>query len=218
MMMRKRKGFTLLEAMISIGLLSLISVGLYNLIRNGFYMWNMGTAKIALNAEARLTMSSLKKIIQECQGATVNISRFNSTNPANSYLSAVVTESAFITTTMQRCGCGSTTDTVVVGGTGAPVEIYQYNNYLRVVYPFLAPGTDMTDGAEVEANTHYRTLTVSANVESLMFAFLDSKKGSAISVGVRLSKKAWGTRPPVTVFLKEVIMIKRMHSAGYYHN
>lgn len=217
-LLRKRSGFTLMEGMVSIAILGILSAGLYNMIRDGFYMWNMGTARMTLNAEARLTMVAIKKIIQESQGATITISRFNANQPANSYISAVITESAFITSTMTRCGCGTSTDTIVVGGTGAPVEIYQYGNFLRMTYPFIDPGTDITDSAEVEANTHYKTMTISANCESLMFSFIDSKKGDAISVGARFSKRAWNNRPPITVYMKETIMVKRMHSAGYYGN
>ncbi|HRU38377.1 MAG TPA: prepilin-type N-terminal cleavage/methylation domain-containing protein [Candidatus Goldiibacteriota bacterium] len=218
MILRKKKAFTLIEAIISIAILSIVSVGVLNMFRDGMYMWHMGSARITLTAEARLAMVALKKIIQQCQGTSVMISRFNSQQPANSYISAVVTESAFITTTVSRCGCGSTTDTLTVGGTGKPVEVYQFNNYLRIVFPEIRPGTDLTDGAAVEANTYYKTLTVTANLESAMFTFVESKKGTAVTAGIRLSKRAWNNRPPVTVFLKETIMIKRMHSAGYYHN
>jgi prepilin-type N-terminal cleavage/methylation domain-containing protein len=218
MNIRKKKGFTLVELMISVAIIGIVSAGVMTLMKDGITMWRYGTARMALTAEARTSMVALKKMIQQAQGATIKISRFNSNSPANSYLSAVVAESVFITTTQQRCGCGTTSDVVTVGGTGAPVEFYQYNNFIRTVYPQVRPGTDLTDNTAVQANTYYVTLTITSNVESLMFTFVDSKKGTAVSAALRLSKKVLDNKPPVTLFLKETVIVKRMHSAGYYYN
>lgn len=215
---RNKKGFTIIEAMISASIIAIISVGLYSLMRDGMYMWNAGIAKIALTTEAKITMSMIKKAIQQCQGTTIRISRFNSNQPANSYISMILTEPLFIRTTVQRCRCGSTTDAITVGAAGSPVEIYQYSNYLRVVYPEVLPGTDLGDADQVEANTFYKTITISANVESLMFSFSDSKKGRTINVAARFTKWAWHNKKPVEIFLKESVILKRMHSAGYFHN
>jgi len=215
---KSKKAFTLIEAIISVAILSVISVGILNLMRDGMYMWNTGIAKMALTTEGKITMVMIKKAIQQCQGTTIRISRFNSNQPANSYISMILTEPLYIRTTIQRCRCGSQTDAITVGAAGSPVEIYQHNNYLRVVYPEVKPGTDMGDADEVEANTFYKTLTVSANVESIMFSFVDSKKGRAVNVAGRFSKWAWHDRKPIAVFLKETVVIKRMHSAGYFHN
>jgi prepilin-type N-terminal cleavage/methylation domain-containing protein len=216
--LRKKRGFTLVEAMISVAILGIVSMGLNGLFRDSMYMWNMGTARLALNGEARLAMTAVRKLIENAQGTSLTISRFNSNQPAFSYLNATLAESMFITTTTTNCGCTNTNEPTTVGETGAPVELYQYNNYLRFVFPVVAPGTDLTNESAVESNTSYKTLTISANVESVVFAFADSNKGTAITAAIRLSKKVWNNKPPVVVFLKENIMVKRMHSAGYYHN
>jgi len=215
---RSKKGFTVIEAMISAAIMSIVSVGLLSLMRDGMYMWKTGIAKMALTTEGKITMVMIKKAIQQCQGTTIRISRFDSNQPANSYISMILTEPIFIRTTIQRCRCGSSTDSITVGAAGSPIEIYQYNNFLRVVYPEVKPGTDMGDADAVEANTFYKTLTVSANVESIMFSFVDSKKGHAVNVASRFSKWAWQDRKPISIFLKETVIIKRMHSAGYFHN
>ncbi|MCX8092841.1 MAG: prepilin-type N-terminal cleavage/methylation domain-containing protein [Candidatus Goldbacteria bacterium] len=215
---KRKKGFTLIEAMISLAIMSIVSVGIYYLMRDGMYMWNVGVAKMALQTEAKMTMVMIKKAIQQCQGTTIRISRFNSNQPANSYISMILTEPIYIKTTIQRCRCGSQTEAITVGAAGSPIEIYQFNNYLRVVYPEVKPGTDLGDADEVERNTFYKTLTLSANVESIMFSFVDSKKGRAINTAARFSKWAWANKKPVSIFLKETVIIKRMHSAGYFHN
>lgn len=215
---KSKKGFTIIEAIISAAIMSIVSVGIYSLMRDGMYMWNSGVARMALTTEGKTTMVLIKKAIQQCQGTTIRISRFNSNQPANSYISMVLTEPLFIRTTIQRCRCGSQTDAITVGAAGSPIEIYQYNNYLRVVYPEVKPGTDLGDADAVEANTFYKTLTVSANVESIMFSYVDSKKGRAINTAARFSKWAWANRKPISIFLKETVIIKRMHSAGYFHN
>ena len=216
--LRKRKGFTLIEAMVSIAILGIVSVGINKMFRDSMYMWNYGTARLALTAEARMAMTAVKKIIQNSQGATIVISRFDTNQPANSYLSAVLAESMFIATTQSSCGCSSASDPTTVGATGAPIAFYQYGTYLRTVFPVVKPGTDLRDSALVQANTVYKTITISANVESVMFAFMDSNKGTAVSAAIRLSKQVWNNKPPLVIYLKENIAVKRMHSAGYYHN
>ena len=216
--MMNKKGFTLVEVMMTVGILGIVSIGVLNLMRDGMYMWHSGTARIALMSEGRLAMFAAKKMIQQCQGSTLKISRLNTANPANSYIEAVLNEAIFITTTRQRCGCATTTETMTAGGTGAPVKIYQDGTSLKMTYPRIAPGTDLADGAEVEANTSYVTSVISNNVEALMFSYIDSRKANTVTIGLRLSKPFWNGRPPMRVFLKETVVVKRMHSAGYYHN
>lgn len=216
--LKKRRGFTLIEALISVAILGIVSVGINRLFMNSVYMWNYGMARLALTGEARMSMMAIKKMIQNSQGASLAISRFNTNQPANSYLSAVLAETMFISTTQQRCGCAATSDPTTVGATGAPVELYQYGAHLRTVFPAVKPGTDLGDNAAVEANTYYKTMTLSANVESVIFAFMDSNKGTSVSTAIKLSKRVMNNKPPIVIYLKENVAVKRMHSAGYYHN
>lgn len=213
-----KKGFTLIEVMMTVGILGIVSIGILNLMKDGMYMWHSGTVRLALMSEARLAMFAAKKMIQQCQGSTLKISRLNTANPANSYIEAVLNEAIFLTTTRQRCGCGTTSDTMTAGGTGAPVKIYQNGTQLLMTYPHIAPGTDLGDSNEVEANTSYLTSVISNNVESLMFSYIDSRKANTVTIGLRLSKPFWNGKPPMRIFLKETVVVKRMHSAGYYHN
>jgi len=212
-----------MEAMISIAIMGVVSVGFFRLLNDGTYMWNMGSAKLAITGEARLAMTMIKRLVQECQGSTISLSRLNSNAPAFSYMRAIQLETVYITTTQQRCGCGATTDVTTVGSKGSPVQVFQYpvankGSSLLAVYPLIRPGTDLTDNAAVQANTYYRTLTISANLESLSFGLKDSKKGTVVVVNAKFSKKPFGNKPPVTYSVSESIVVKHMHSAGYYYN
>lgn len=217
-MIKKNKGLTLIEVMISVTILGIISVGAIKLYSQGLEMWNYGTAKMALAGEARIIMTTLTKFIHACQGTTVKISRFNNNQPTNSYISGKLLETVFVTTTRGRCCGNAETKNMTVGGAGEDVQIFQNNNYLLSVRPYLLPGTDITDPSEVKNNTRYKTITLTANVESIMFVYDDSQKSDTIVVSVRLSNKPLFNKPPIKINLKKSVVIKHMHSAGYYGN
>ena len=67
---KKRKGFTLLEAILSVAIMSIVSVGIFQLLRDGTYMFNFATARLSLTGESRITMLAIKKLIQQSQGST----------------------------------------------------------------------------------------------------------------------------------------------------
>jgi hypothetical protein len=199
--------------------MSIVSVGIFRLLRDGTYMWSFATARMSLTGEARITMSAIKKMIEDCQGSTIAISRLDVNEPANSYLRAILAEEVYISTTQAKCGCaGGSSSATTVGANGKPVQLFQYKNYIYSVFPEIKPGTDLTDNTAVNANTYYRTLTISANADNLMFAFVDSLDGTSISVGARFSKWVYANQPPVTVYMREDVVVKRMHSGGYYYN
>ena len=199
--------------------MSIVSVGIFQLLRDGTYMFNFATARLSLTGESRITMLAIKKLIQQSQGSTIAISRINANEPANSYIEAIMAEEAVVSTTQSNCGCANGgASLVTIGATGAPVQLFQKNGYLLSVYPQVLPGTDLTNSTQVQANTYYKTITLSANVDSLMFAFVDSKEGTAIAVGARFKKWIYKNKPPVIVFMRENIVVKRMHSAGFYYN
>jgi prepilin-type N-terminal cleavage/methylation domain-containing protein len=214
-----RRGFTLMEAMLSVAMLSIISVGIFRLLKDGNTMWQNGSARIALESEARITMLTIRKLIAQSQGATIAISRFDTNQPVNSYLEAILAEEVYITTTQAKCGCaGQSSSTLTVGAAGAPIQLYQYGSRLLVVYPQIKPGTDMTDNAQVTANTYYTTVTITADLDSISFDFADSKDATVINVGARFSKWIFASSPPITFFEQETIIVERMHAAGYYYN
>ena len=208
-----------MEAMLSIAMLSIISVGIFSLLKDGNTMWQNGSARIALESEARITMLTVRKLITQSQGATIAISRFDASQPVNSYLEAIMAEEVYITTTQSKCGCaGQSSSTTTVGAAGAPVQLYQYGSRLLAVYPQVKPGTDMTDNTQVTANTYYTTVTITADLDSISFDFADSKDATVINVGARFSKWVFASSPPMTLFMQETIVVKRMHAAGYYYN
>jgi prepilin-type N-terminal cleavage/methylation domain-containing protein len=214
-----KRGFTMIEAMISVGLLSILSVGIFTLLKNGNYMWQMGSARIALESESRVTMLTIRKLITQCQGATIAISRYDTGEPVNSYIEAIIAEQVYITTTQSKCGCaGQSSSTTTVGAAGSPIQLFQYGSHLLAVYPQVLPGTDMTNNSAVTANTYYTTVTLTANLDSISFDYADSKDATVINVGARFSKWVFAAQPPLTVFTQETIVVKRMHSAGYYYN
>jgi prepilin-type N-terminal cleavage/methylation domain-containing protein len=214
-----KKGFTMIEAILSVAMLSILSVGIFRLLKDGNYMWQMGSARVALESESRVTMLTIRKLITQCQGATIAISRYDTGEPANSYLEAILAEEVYITTTQSKCGCaGQSSSTTTVGAAGAPVQIFQYGSHLLAVYPQVKPGTDMTDNSQVTANTYYTTITITANLDSISFDFADSKDATVINVGARFSKWIFAAQPPLTIFTQETIVVKRMHAAGYYYN
>ena len=209
----------MIEAMISVGLLSILSVGIFTLLKNGNYMWQMGSARIALESESRVTMLTIRKLITQCQGATIAISRYDTGEPVNSYIEAIIAEQVYITTTQSKCGCaGQSSSTTTVGAAGSPIQLFQYGSHLLAVYPQVLPGTDMTNNSAVTANTYYTTVTLTANLDSISFDYADSKDATVINVGARFSKWVFAAQPPLTVFTQETIVVKRMHSAGYYYN
>ncbi|MFP4466022.1 MAG: PilW family protein [Candidatus Goldiibacteriota bacterium] len=216
--LKKNRGFTLIELMITISIMGIFSLGVMNLFRDGLVMWNLGSARIALAAESKISMLLITKFIHNCQGASLRTSRFNDSQPANSYISADLLETIFVTTTESNCGCGTGSDTLTVGQPNTPVQIFQKGKYLLAVSPYLLEGTDLRDADEVKANTRYQTVTLTANLESIMFNFEDSEDSKTLIVGARFSKKPLANREPVTVFLKKTIAVKHFHSAGYYYN
>jgi len=215
--LRGKKGFTLIEAMIASAIIGIVAAGIYQLAINGFAMWNKGTARIELDNEMRLALSVIKKAVQLSQGSTISISRLSDNAPANSYFSAILGETLYITSNRVKCGRGISADPEVIGLEGVPIEIYQDRNYIVMSVAAVRPGTDMTNAASIKANTYYNVLTITSNAELLSFAFRDSRESGQIAAAVKLSKWAMNNEPPISLFRREIATIKRMHSAGVYN-
>jgi prepilin-type N-terminal cleavage/methylation domain-containing protein len=217
-LLKRKKGFTLLEVLVTSVIMGIVASGVYGLVANGLHMWNFGTARMALDTEAKMTMLMVKKFVELSQGSSLGISRFDNSNcPANSYISGLMGETIYVSTYRLKLGCGMQSDPEAFGIKGNPAEIYQWKNYIRAVFTKVKPGTDLGSSTALAANIYYQTLTLSANCDSLNFVFNDSTDGTVISVAVRLSKWVETKSPPVTVFLKESFAVKHMHSSGYYN-
>lgn len=218
--LKKKIGWTLLELMLVSALLSVIGYGTLKIFMDGVKIWHNSSTRLALYSEARLSMLLLTKFVQNCQGSTIRISRFNNSQPALSYISGILTEPLYVKTTTGYC-CGSGSDVITVGSTNNPnknhTRVYQQDNKLIFAYPYLVPGTDIRDKDEVEANTYYKYITVSTNLESLIITFDDSKRDKIIYISARFVKPGFHNEL-IRVNLKQAVAVKRMHSSGYYAN
>ncbi len=218
--LKNKIGWTLLELLMTSLLLGALGYGTLKIFTDGLKIWHNSSARLALYSEARLTMLLLTKFVQNCQGSTIRISRFNNNQPAQSFISGILVEPLYVKTTTGYC-CGSGSDTITVGSANNPnknhTRIYQQDNKLIVAYPYLVPGTDIRDKNAVEANTYYKYITLSTNLESLIITYDDSKRDKIILVSARFVKTGFQNQLQ-RVNLKQAIAVKRMHSSGYYAN
>lgn len=202
-----------MEAMMTIAILGVVVAGVGQLLKNGLYQWRVGSARMALHAEARMTMDALTKFVHNAQGASISISRYNTSQPAYSYISGKLTETAFIASNSPGA-CAFTTGMTTLGSSGEEVEIYQSGKYLvaRVFDRPAAPNYGDPDSIQFS----YRYVTLSANLESFMVVYDSALEDSTIHVAARFKKFTSANIPPATMFLKKSLVIKRHHSAGYY--
>ena len=216
MILKKKKGFTLIEAMLTVLILSIVSIGVYKMMDDGIKIWNYGTAKLSISSEARIAIAALTKFIHNAIGNSIKISRYDNTQPAASYIAAFVVDPIYVTTTFSNCGCCSSSDTLTVGIPGDYVKIYQYNNNLVINFPVIPPGTDLTSGSDVQNKIYYRNITLSTHLDSLMVYFKDGPENKTLNIAARFSKKVGND--VIKIFLKKSVVIKHRHSAGYYYN
>ncbi len=202
-----------MEAMMTIAILGIVVAGIGQILKNGLYQWRVGSARMALHTEARTAMDALTKFVHNAQGASISISRLNSSQPAYSYISAKLAETAFIATNSPG-GCSFTTGMTTLGSSGAEVEIYQDGRYL-VARSFTRPAAPAYSSPSSIQFT-YSYVTLSANLESLMIVYDSALEDSTIHIGARFKRYINDMIPPATMFLKKSLVIKRHHAAGYY--
>lgn len=218
--LKNKDGFTLMEALITSALVALIGYGATKMLIDGVKIWNNGSVRMALYSEARICMIALTKFIHAAQGSTIRISRYNNNQPANSLISGILTEALYVKTTTGYC-CGSGSDVITVGSANNPNKnhtyIYQQDNKLIISYPYLVPGTDIRDKNAVDANTYPKYITLSANLESLIITYDDSRKDKTILVSARFAKRGFRNEI-IRVHLNQAVSVRRMHTEGYYAN
>lgn len=219
-LLKKKIGWTLLELMMASALLGALGYGTLKIFTDGIKIWHNSSARLALYSEARLTMLLLTKFIHNCQGSTIRISRFNNSQPAYSFISGILAEPLYVKTTTGYC-CGSGSDVITVGSANNPnknhTRIYQQDNKLIVAYPYLVPGTDIRDKNAVEANTYYKYITLSTNLESLIITYDDSRRDKVILISARFVKPGFRNELQ-RINLRQAVVVKRMHASGYYAN
>lgn len=79
------------------------------------------------------------------------------------------------------------------------------------------PGTDIRDKNAVDANTYPKYITLSANLESLIITYDDSRKDKTILVSARFAKRGFRNEI-IRVHLNQAVSVRRMHTEGYYAN
>jgi len=209
--LRGKKGFTLIEVMLSVAILAVLATGVMVMFQNSVYMWESGLANLSLNQDARKTIKSVSTFVRLSQGLTIKITRYGPDQPANSCIMGKLAETAFVTTDDPGgCGCDDeNTDYITGGDAGHEFMIYQLNNQLIYAYPssITVPSNE---------NVTYDTYVLSNNLEQLSFGFMDSQDGRAINVQARFSKDFWNDKPPAVVSLKKTVLITHFHSAGFY--
>src|SRR6056297_2863484 len=94
---KNKKGFTLIETMITVGLVGILFAGVYTMYKNGADIWTWGSAKITLNNEANIVMMGLTKFISSSQGSSLKITRYGPEQPVQSCLSGILAETAYST-------------------------------------------------------------------------------------------------------------------------
>ena len=211
--MKSKRGFTLLEAMMSVALLSIISYGAMQLFQNGSYMWKFSMAKIALNSQARVSMMSISKFVHLAQGSTIKVTRYGPDQPTDSCIKAKLAETAFYTEDdPPACGCtDSTVKNLMFGDAGHEFMFYQINNKLIMAMPYPVSTAS-------SAPAQYLEHLVASDLEQLSFGFEDSQEGMAVIVSARFSKMVWPNKPPIEVALRKTVIVKHFHSAGFYIN
>jgi len=199
---KRSKGFTLIEAMITVALLGVFTAGLYQMFKNGIIIFNSTMAKFALETEARQTMAFVTKAIQSCAGASVQISSLDSQNPPNSSFSAVLVEPVY-TTDSTGGGCGrrvSYSTYMSHPGPNEVASIYQDHNMLYYGY------TTQTAAA----------LTLSTHLDSIMFVYNSNAENTTVEVGARFVRVYMWNKPPMAVYMKKTVVVKHLYAAGSY--
>lgn len=215
MFLHGKKGFTLIEIMFGLAIVGFLTIAVTKMYNNGIKAWTFGKDSLKISTEAKITMATLTKFVHNVNGGSIKISRENTNQPSNSYIEGQVVDTIFVTSTQNVC-CGSGSDYITVGATVDPVKIFQHDNYLLVMYPVAIPGANITD-PDV-AHSTYKCMTLTANLDSLMFTYSNTKEANHIMMSVRLKKLIRANEPPVIIFLNKQAVIKHMQSAGYYGN
>lgn len=211
---KKKMAFTLIEALITIGIMGVLISGLGFMLRDGYYMWTYGNTKLALMGEARIIVGALHKFVQNAQASTVRISRKDSNQPANSYISGKLMETIYLKTSGETCGflAGGAN---MIGTAGGDFDVFQVSRTLFVTVPEASPTAFSSPS---ESAITYKSITLTTNLENFAVSFADTKTDKMIVFCIKLSKRIYKDRPPVSVMLKKNVIIKHFHTSGYYGN
>ena len=211
---KKKKAFTLIEALITVAITGVLISGLGYMLRDGYYMWTYGSARLALTGEARIIIGAIHKFVQNAQASTIIISRKDSNQPANSYIAGKLMETIYLKTSGETCGffAGGAN---MIGTAGGNFEIYQKDRTLFAIVPSASQDAFLNPS---ESQITYKTITLTTNIENFYVAFSDTKSDKMMNVCIKLSKKIYNNKPPIYVMLKKNIVLRHYHTSGYYGN
>ena len=205
----------MIELLIALAIIGFMTVSITKLYMNGINSWRFTQAKLQVSTEAKLTMAAMTKFVESANGTSICISRADANQPACSYISAILNETIYITDTQTKCCGQGSSNYITIGNVGAPVEVYQNMNNLVIESPVPIPNTDITDPNVAHYTPSY--VTLSANLDSIQFSFDDSTRGDAVMINAKFSKMI-SPGNIYSVDYKKTVVIKHMHSAGYYGN
>jgi prepilin-type N-terminal cleavage/methylation domain-containing protein len=210
--LKKSGGFTLIEAMITVAIMGILLAGISSMIVTSFKTWNIVTSRIRMEAEARTAVTFLSKIVRASQDTTIKISRLDSSQPCNSYISGQPMEQIYFTA-VNACGCNSGGNLVTVASNGGDFAMYQDDRSLIIKYP--NPPASLDPSIEESYTYNYRTIC--ADVDSFMVGYDDSTSMKSISVSLRLSEKISNNKIN-EYMIKQRIVLQHHYSSGYYGN
>lgn len=84
--MRGQRGFTLVEAMIVVGIMGIIGVVVTNLFTGVIRGWHFNLGHIASQRQARAARDTMVKFVRQASAASVEIGRFHPSQPPLSML------------------------------------------------------------------------------------------------------------------------------------
>ncbi len=213
--LKSNKGFTLIEAIIVVGIIGIVSAGVYKLAADGIKMWKYSLARFDLLMESRQTMDFISKWIQSCRGISIEITRVDNTQPVNSSFFSILGEPVYYASgPMTNPGGGRwwrwwrprlNPSYQTLYNENTAFSIYQIGN--KLFLEIKLPKSEDTD-----------TLLLSDNISSIMFTFDNSQEGTTVLVGAKFSKRVFNDpeTKPISFFLQKTIIVKHLYSEGHY--
>jgi len=213
--LKGKKGFTLIEAMLTVAIISIISVGIYKLLIDGVKMWKYGLARYDLLMEANQTMDFISRWIQASRGISIEISRADANQPVNSSFFSILSEPVYFAS-----------GPMTIPGSGGrwwwrrPRLNPEYQTLYKenTAFTIYQIGRKLYLGIKFPNKEESDTLLISNNINSIMFTFDNSQEGTTVLVGASFSKRVFNdiNTKPASLFLQKTIIIKNLYSEGFY--
>lgn len=214
--LKSKKGFTLVEAILAAGIIGIVSAGIYKLTVDGMKIWKYSLARFDLLMESRQTMDFISKWIQSCRGISIEITRDDENQPVNSSFYSILGEPVYF---------ASGPMTIPGSGGGRwwwrrPRLNPDYQTLYKenTAFSIFQSGRKLYLGLKLPGKEEPDNLLISNNLNSIMFTFDNSQEGTTVLVGAKFSKRVFEdpNTKPITIFLQKTIIVKHLYSEGYY--